>query len=334
MWHSWGHPSALHIKALSACVSMLIRRKWPSTSHMSLHSSDTVCKSFFSPSFCVFFLHTPHLVLCFALWTMPLLSVQSEPDTVLSGQASHLWMEATGSCERRGLTASQRIEWPTYSEPPWDGGREMCVSEPYEIKRELQGVTVCMCLWKREMVLFYSLLEVTIARKTQGHRRMNTARSLMDQERVSSQYTYLTSNKLHLLCQTVFTFEIMLHTHADVVLQHILKISTPCVTLWRNHLSQPKYNSFHSLNLVSHPQTILYLNIDRCYYVSEESVWRLKHVFMKLVLGKIYFPHWYSSISIQFYLYTLHIFRKSRNHCSSIRRWQWQTEKKKQQPAF
>lgn len=150
MWHSWGHPSALHIKALSACASMLIRRKWPSASHMSLHSSDTVCKSFFSPSFYVFFLHTPHLALCFALWTMPLLSVQSEPDTVLSEQASHLWMEATGSCERRGLTASQRIEWPTYSVPLWDGRREMCVSEPYEIKTELQGVTVCMCVCVKE----------------------------------------------------------------------------------------------------------------------------------------------------------------------------------------
>lgn len=57
-WHSWGHPSALHIKAHSACASMLIRRKWPSTSHMSLHSSDTVCKSFFFlHSACSFFAH-------------------------------------------------------------------------------------------------------------------------------------------------------------------------------------------------------------------------------------------------------------------------------------
>lgn len=168
-WHSWGHPSALHIKALSACASMLIRRKWPSTSHMSLHSSDTVCKSFFPlHSACSFFVHPPRSLLC-----------------SVNNAASHRSKQTWYGPERAGLSpmdGSNRILWEKRTHGftvDWMTGifsasvrwRERDVCEWAIWDKERIARCDCMhdwgggCLWKRELVLFYSLSEVTISRK-------------------------------------------------------------------------------------------------------------------------------------------------------------------------
>lgn len=75
----------------------------------------------------------------------------------------------------------------------------MCVSEPYKIKRELQGVTVCMCVCvkERDGVVLQSFGGHNKQKETQGHRKMKTADLFDVFEHVSNQHRYLSSNKLH-----------------------------------------------------------------------------------------------------------------------------------------
>lgn len=174
-WHSWGHPSALHIKGLSACATMLIRRKWPSASHMSLHSSDTVCESlFFLFILRVLSSHTPPCsLLCSVNNAASLRSKRTwyGPEwaglSPMGGSNRILWEKRT-----HGFTA----DWMTDIFSTSVRWRERDVCEWAVLDKERIARCDCMhvCVWKREMVLFYSPLEVTISQK---RHKMNTART-------------------------------------------------------------------------------------------------------------------------------------------------------------